>query len=703
MAHGEHTIPIPGEFRSEASDGIGLSADGVYDYLKKKTQEQVNAEVGGQIEDVNNEINEIKNGSTKSIKTLGEEIDAEVEQRQQTDNSLQEQINDVKGGGTDSIASLKQQINQEVSDRQAAVSAEQEAREQADNSTIETVDSAIAQQNTTISSRFSDQDERMENMQGTINAKQLEIGAVPTDEEPTPGSGNILTSGAIAAAYGHYDENSQFLSVVIDQENKIVEGIQIDGSKLYGGDVHVLGSFFLKDVKYTVISNHPEWIMAIVDAENKIAFGIKKNGKTCADIEGLDEKIDQMTKQLQKIIDQYLKYSGRLDLPKQINLLQDGIYYLYYEQMLSGGFLKDYKIPNSYLPQSDAMNIWRNWTGTIGKTYETITLGNGFGSTIESKELIINIVDKSSSGNLKICVIGDSMTENPKKLLELANLSEKDGLLNLSFLGSRTSTGTDSDGNTRTVMHCGYGGLRIVDFCQSPTLNGKTNIFYDNSRSSENKFSIAKGIEAMGGTPDVIIIDHGANQTTTDWNTVKSCYDQIISDVATYNSLHNVNMRRVICVQPPSGLSDTINLSMKHGKWSRDFGTTKLRNYIDEYDDREAEGIFLLPQYLLVDPYKDYPRTDIPCSTRNTTLREISLDNIHPGINMENHSDSNVYAYGDICTDGNDNGYISLRNNNTAPLSDNKIDWAKTKDDVNAGYWKLADAYFAELKYLASL
>ena len=157
------------------------------------------------------------------------------------------------------------------------------------------------------------------------------------------------------------------------------------------------------------------------------------------------------------------------------------------------------------------------------------------------------------------------------------------------------------------------------------------------------------------------------------------------------------------CVQPPSGLSDTINLSMKHGKWSRDFGTTKLRNYIDEYDDREAEGIFLLPQYLLVDPYKDYPRTDIPCSTRNTTLREISLDNIHPGINMENHSDSNVYAYGDICTDGNDNGYISLRNNNTAPLSDNKIDWAKTKDDVNAGYWKLADAYFAELKYLASL
>lgn len=45
MAHGQVTVPVPGELRSVAVDGRTVSADGVYDYIQQKSQEQINQEV----------------------------------------------------------------------------------------------------------------------------------------------------------------------------------------------------------------------------------------------------------------------------------------------------------------------------------------------------------------------------------------------------------------------------------------------------------------------------------------------------------------------------------------------------------------------------------------------------------------------------------------------------------------------------------
>lgn len=399
-----------------------------------------------------------------------------------------------------------------------------------------------------------------------------------------------------------------------------------------------------------------------------------------------------------------IEYAAKLSLPKKINMLQGHVYNLYYEQMLGYGFIRDYKVSETSLPYHPLYYSFLHNSTTVGNTTKTIRLWNGFGYKLEEKSLIINTVNKETAGNLKICVIGDSMTENPKKLYELANLAANDRNFSITYLGARTATGTDSDGNTRTVKHCGYSGRNIIDVCQLASYGeNRPNIFYDSTLETTNKFSIAKGIATMGDTPDVIIIDHGANQAAKSWADVKGCYDFIINDIAAYNIAHNTDIKVVICVQQPGGLIDTINVPLLGSKWGRDYAPTKLMDYVNEYDDRENEGIFLLPQYLIIDPYKDYPRTDAPYSERNTSLREIALDNVHMGINMSSHSANHVYSYGEICTDGNDNGYISLRNNNTEPLSDDKVHWAKTKDDVNAGYWKLADIYFAELKYIAGL
>lgn len=79
--------------------------------------------------------------------------------------------------------------------------------------------------------------------------------------------------------------NPEFLDVTLDQEEKILEGIQKDGTKIIGGDlnvggsVKVLGGMDVAGVTYKVVEN-PEYLVAWVDAEYKVIFGFKTDGKT---------------------------------------------------------------------------------------------------------------------------------------------------------------------------------------------------------------------------------------------------------------------------------------------------------------------------------------------------------------------------------------------------------------------------------------
>lgn len=45
MAHGKVTINVPAELKSAATDGVVASAEGIFDYNKKKNQEVINQEL----------------------------------------------------------------------------------------------------------------------------------------------------------------------------------------------------------------------------------------------------------------------------------------------------------------------------------------------------------------------------------------------------------------------------------------------------------------------------------------------------------------------------------------------------------------------------------------------------------------------------------------------------------------------------------
>ena len=74
-------------------------------------------------------------------------------------------------------------------------------------------------------------------------------------------------------------DNPEFLEVTTDSEDKVLEGIKEDGTKVIGGDLKVLGNMEISGVSYKVIEN-PEYLAAWVDAEDKVLFGLKADGKT---------------------------------------------------------------------------------------------------------------------------------------------------------------------------------------------------------------------------------------------------------------------------------------------------------------------------------------------------------------------------------------------------------------------------------------
>ena len=80
-------------------------------------------------------------------------------------------------------------------------------------------------------------------------------------------------------------ENPEFIEVTTDLEDKVLEGIQEDGTKVIGGNLNVrgsakiLGNMEISGISYKVIENQ-EYIAAWVDLNDKVIFGIKTDGKT---------------------------------------------------------------------------------------------------------------------------------------------------------------------------------------------------------------------------------------------------------------------------------------------------------------------------------------------------------------------------------------------------------------------------------------
>lgn len=271
---------IPARLKNVAVNGHVAGVEDIYDDTKGKTQQQINTEVeqslgtGGSVDE---RIAQAVN--TEKARAQG----VEATKANANDVYTKAQGTALEGSVAQSISQQNANIDSKFSTASATIANRQAA-----------IESEQAAQRNLITSEFAEQDEKMDTMQATINAKQLEIGAVQTDLEPTIGSGNHLTSGTIASTYGSYTENPEYLQVTTDSEDKILEGIKADGTKVIGadteiggnatvsGDAAILGNVELSGATYTLQEN-PEWIKVLTDSEDKIIAGVKRDGSVLVD------------------------------------------------------------------------------------------------------------------------------------------------------------------------------------------------------------------------------------------------------------------------------------------------------------------------------------------------------------------------------------------------------------------------------------
>ena len=97
-------------------------------------------------------------------------------------------------------------------------------------------------------------------------------------------NGKSLVDAEFASSNSVID-SPEFLEVITDEDDKVLEGLKKDGTKVFsgnvevGGNTKVIGTMEVSGVLYKVIEN-PEFLAAWVDAEDKVVFGFKSDGKT---------------------------------------------------------------------------------------------------------------------------------------------------------------------------------------------------------------------------------------------------------------------------------------------------------------------------------------------------------------------------------------------------------------------------------------
>ena len=381
-----------------------------------------------------------------------------------------------------------------------------------------------------------------------------------------------------------------------------------------------------------------------------------------------------------------------LTLPRKICAVVGFPYWCYFENVLSNGFLKDYTVTTegTLRTRREALKETRANSGVFSKSVSVYQNGNFVTSAI----FRINCVTKETAEthHVNVLCIGDSKTEAIGKRVRINELVANDDYLTLDFVGTHGSNPTLSEG---------YSGRNIVDVCTSATLNGNTNIFYDSSISGDIKFNFSLGVSALSAVPDIVFIDHGANQYGIAWTTISECYEAIIASIHAYDP----DIKVVICVQECSGLAKKPDYTQGNklgyglGNSEANYSVPKM---VTAFDNRENENVFLCPQYLCVDLYRDFPLALLPVSEDSQLKEYLCLDAVHCGTNINNWNASaeySMYAY----VKRNEIPYAALKaSQGVDPASDNGTYWTPIVNP-EAGYNKIGEMYYAVIKYILSL
>jgi lysophospholipase L1-like esterase len=437
------------------------------------------------------------------------------------------------------------------------------------------------------------------------------------------------SNGNVSTSYTDY-KASDFIEVEAVENYTISCGVNFrlyycwyNSSKEYisGDEVFVIGNVTLTSATGAAYAKISATAISMIDAQMQF-----EKGSTPSPYSSCDES---------HLIARYAPVYNEqfpLNLPKKIYASVGVEMNIWFENLVEGHDT-DYDFDVDCTVGKHLERCYRITAVESGSYTVTITaVRKKDGSSVtKSATLIVPSVNAGSGANRKIIVLGDSTTDAGLPISKLHSNFSGD-VMEITTLGTR---GTSPDN------HEGRSGWTFDKYMSSQNdAAGVTNAFYN---PTTHKFDASYYYTNSGiAKPDYFFINLGINdmfsketdaQAKQTIDTIIGYCDYMIASIQAAQASTKV----VLCLTIPPNYSQDA--------FGKDYGCGQNRNrykrnnilwvqsMIEEYEDREDEGIYLCPINVALDTKYNMTLETIPVNARNTDITyqsPIGNAGVHP-------------------------------------------------------------------------
>ncbi|MBP5273967.1 MAG: hypothetical protein ILO36_03405 [Abditibacteriota bacterium] len=265
---------------------------------------------------------------------------------------------------------------------------------------------------------------------------------------------------------------------------------------------------------------------------------------------------------------------------------------------------------------ADSLRITAEKTGDHPLSLAAIDSG---GQQAASASCIVRVVEDGPKPAVRAIFIGDSLTHAAVYQAELKNLMG-DALV---LYGTRTDTKEDSEGNSREIRHEGRSSWAWRDYTSLPEKAGMANSFFDPEKKDFSFSYYMEQNKEFGDATDVFLLSGPNDGGAPDYIVnLKKITDSIRSYSKTL---------RIHIMLPLPNCNDGYAWGVRnHGHYlffkNAMFGY--CREIIDMYG--KEDNISIIATNANIDCKYDFPRTQVPASSRNPMLVDVVNENVHP-------------------------------------------------------------------------
>ena len=334
------------------------------------------------------------------------------------------------------------------------------------------------------------------------------------------------------------------------------------------------------------------------------------------EIENINTNIDNINTKLNNINNEIFV------LPEKIYNCVGQEYNIYYENILKNSDKNtfagcDISGALSNCERFSDRLIWK--PQTAGQTNINIDLyKDNWSDKTKSKSVKMVAAPKSTgTSTVSTIFIGDSKIAHGQTVRYLSQLFDDDNMT-LNLMGSRYDNNNTGDPRYK---HDGFGGWTTFNFVHSPSVNNVVNPFYN---TSTNIFDFSYYMNNQGyDAVDYVFILLGTNDFYTSSADIISDTNIMINSIKAFNE----NIKIII------GLNEGDYFPKKEWRTRNikflDFNQAKIDTY-----QNQIENVYVLPLYINIDLYQDYPLTNVPLSqademTNSGKTRIFCQDGIH--------------------------------------------------------------------------